>query len=102
MARWHWWNPRTKRRAVIADAPVDDHPRCRTCAAECCRSFASVPITWAEYERLQGLGAQRLHLSLHGAHRLIIDGACEFLAGNRCSIYPDRPELCRRFLCVDP
>jgi Fe-S-cluster containining protein len=98
----HWRTPRTKRRAVIADAPVDDDPRCRSCEAACCRSFVSVPITWTEFERLRALGAQRLELSLHGAHRLIIDGACEFLEGGRCAIYQERPELCRRFICIEP
>lgn len=98
----HWWSHRTRRRAAIAEAAVDDDPRCRSCGAVCCRSFVSVPITWAEYERLLALGAQRLELSLHGEHRLIIDGACEFLVDGRCSIYADRPDLCRRFICLDP
>jgi uncharacterized protein len=97
----HWWTPRTRRRAVICDAPVDHHPRCQSCDADCCRSFVSVPITWEEYERLRALGAQRLELSLHGPHLLVIDGACEFLVDGRCSIYADRPDLCRRFMCLE-
>jgi uncharacterized protein len=97
----HWWT-RTRRRAIIAEAPVDDDPRCLSCGAECCRSFTSVPLTWTEYERLRALGAQRLFLSLRGAHKLVIDGSCEFLVGGRCAIYAARPELCRRFICVDP
>ena len=96
-----WWPSHTRHRAAIAAEPVDDDPRCRSCGGECCRSFVSVPINWAEYERLRELGAQRLVLSLRGDHRLVIDGACEFLVGGRCAIYADRPELCRRFICVD-
>jgi uncharacterized protein len=98
----HWSIGRTRRRAVIASAAVDDDPRCRSCDAACCRSFASVPITWAEYERLHDLGARRLELSLRGHHRLVVDGACEFLVFGRCSIYAERPEICRRFICVEP
>jgi Fe-S-cluster containining protein len=60
-----------------------------------------VPLAWSEYERLEALGAQRLELSLRGSHRLVIDGGCEFLVGGRCAIYADRPDRCRRFMCVD-
>ncbi len=86
---------------MLRDAPIDDAPRCRTCGGECCRAFASVPLSWADYERLRRLGAQRLELSLRGEHRLLVDGGCEFLVGGRCAIYPDRPALCRRFICDD-
>ena len=92
---------RSRRRGVLREVPVDDDPRCAACGGVCCRSFASVPLTWPEYERLQALGAQRLELSLRGPHRLVIDGGCEFLVGGRCAIYAARPELCRRFMCVD-
>jgi hypothetical protein len=98
----HWRPGHRKRLGFIADAPVEGDPRCRTCGADCCRSFASVPLAWDEYERLRALGAQRLELSLHGAHLLVIDGACEFLVDGRCSIYAERPELCRRFICIEP
>ena len=29
------------------------------------------------------------------------DGTCRYLAGNRCSIYEDRPLLCRVDACYD-
>lgn len=79
---------------------MDDDPRCAGCGGVCCRSFVSVPLTWAEYERLEALGAQRLALSFSGPHRLVIDGGCEFLSNGRCAIYADRPQACRRFMCV--
>jgi Fe-S-cluster containining protein len=81
---------------------VDDDPRCATCGGVCCRSFAGVPLSWAEYERLEALGAQRLVLSLRGPHWLAIDGGCEFLVEGRCGIYAERPDTCRRFMCVVP
>ncbi len=92
---------RVKRHAVLRDRPVDDDWRCRACDGACCRSFVAVELGWAEYARLEALGAQRLVLSLRGRHRLVIDGGCEFLAGGRCRIYADRPDACRRFICDD-
>ncbi len=89
-----------RRRGVLLDHPVDDDPRCRGCDGACCASFPSVAIGWAEYERLRALGAQRLFFSLTGRHRLVIEGGCEFQVDGRCGIYPDRPEVCRRFVCV--
>jgi len=58
-----------------------------------------VELTWGEYKRLEQLGASRLHLSLYGPHKLIIENGCEFLDHGRCGIYDDRPDICRRFVC---
>jgi uncharacterized protein len=91
---------REKRRGVLLDRFVDDDRRCRECDGACCRSFPSVALTFGEYERLVALGAQRLVFSFRGAHRLVIENACEFLVEGRCSIYADRPAICRRFVCV--
>ena len=99
MAPWTWL-ARSRRRGVRSGS-VDDDPRCAACDGVCCRSFASVPLSWSELQRLEALGAQRLELSLRGAHLLVIDGGCEFLVAGRCGIYADRPERCRRFICVD-
>jgi Fe-S-cluster containining protein len=92
---------RVRRHAVVSDRPVDDHWRCRACDAVCCRSFVALELTWAEFERLEALGARRLQLSLRGPHWLVIEGGCEFLVEGRCSIYTERPDICRRFICDD-
>ncbi|MBV5340858.1 MAG: YkgJ family cysteine cluster protein [Deltaproteobacteria bacterium] len=86
---------------ILLDAPRDGDDRCRSCGGICCSSFTAVEISWDEYERLQGLGARRLQLSLFGAHKLEIDCGCEFLSDGRCSIYEARPDICRRFYCSD-
>ncbi|GAW67291.1 hypothetical protein GPEL0_01r3041 [Geoanaerobacter pelophilus] len=65
----------------------------------CCRSFPNVDLSWGEYQLLERLGATRLHFSLYGPHKLIIENGCEFLVDNRCGIYEQRPEICRRFIC---
>lgn len=92
---------KTKKHGMLLDAPVDDATRCRTCDGLCCRSFTDVELTWEEYQTLLGLGASRLHFSLTGPHRLIIENGCEFLDSGQCSIYGERPAVCRRFFCRD-
>lgn len=97
------FNSRSKgrRRGILLDHPQDGDERCHSCGGDCCRSFSDVELSWEEFERLQELGASRLQLSLKGPHRLLLDYNCEFLRDGRCSIYEARPEICRRFTCVD-
>ncbi len=86
---------------MLLDHPIGNLERCRECNAECCRSFPAVNITWTEYNKLRDLGANRLYFSLSGRCKLIIENGCEFLLNARCSIYENRPDICRRFLCAD-
>lgn len=90
---------KTKKHGALLDRPADDDGRCVECGGACCRAFTSVALSWAEYEELRALGASRLHFSLTGHHKLIIENGCEFLENGRCSIYPHRPDVCRRFIC---
>ncbi len=92
---------RARKHGVLLDRPVDDDPRCRDCGGVCCRSFPAVELSWTEYQRLGTLGARRLEFSITGHHRLVIENGCEFLVEGRCSIYRDRPGICRRFRCED-
>lgn len=88
-----------KRHGLLLDHPLDDAPCCRDCPAICCRSFPSVELSWEEYQQLTALGANRLHFSLYGPHKLIIENGCEFLQEGMCGIYQQRPDICRRFTC---
>lgn len=90
-----------KRLGLLLEAPLDDPVRCQRCDGACCRAFPSVELTWAEYRALQNLGATRLDLPLTGTPKLIIENGCEFLADDRCAIYTQRPQICRRFYCQD-
>ncbi|HEX9079537.1 MAG TPA: YkgJ family cysteine cluster protein [Desulfuromonadaceae bacterium] len=90
-----------KLHGLLLDHPQDGDDRCRKCGGACCRSFSDVELSWEEVERLRALGATQLRLSLIGPHRLMIDYNCEFLVDGRCSIYEDRPDVCRRFTCTD-
>jgi uncharacterized protein len=85
----------------VLDHPLSNLERCRECQADCCRSFPAVNITWSEYNKLSALGANRLYFTLSGRCKLIIENGCEFLLNNRCSIYDNRPDICRRFVCAD-
>jgi Fe-S-cluster containining protein len=89
------------KRGILLDRPVDDDPRCQRCDGGCCRAFPSVELSFSEYERLLALGAQRLERVAPGRCRLNIEYGCEFLVDGKCSIYPHRPAICRRFTCRD-
>lgn len=90
-----------KLHGLLLDHPADGDERCLKCGGACCRSFSDVELTWEDFERLHGLGANRLQLSLVGPPRLVIDYNCEFLVKGRCAIYHARPTVCRRFTCID-
>lgn len=84
----------------MGNASIEDG-RCASCDGACCRGFFSVELTPEEYLILQKLGAQRLEFTLTERFFLIIENGCEFLDGNRCGIYDYRPDICRRFSCID-
>lgn len=73
---------------------------CSTCAAECCFSPA---VTVSEYEHLRKKypGVRFTHLSDLGDRAVLCVGRpgmrCPFVVDNRCSIYEDRPAVCRKF-----
>ena len=80
---------------------------CTYCGRCCTGGNGYVWVTEAEARRL----AVRLHLELDAfgsrylrrvgdRYALLeapLDGACVFLAGDRCTVYEDRPSQCRRF-----
>ncbi len=92
---------RVKKHGRLLDKPLNGSEQCIGCGADCCRGFPSVKLTPNEYATLERLGAVRLEFLLSGHHYLIIENGCEFLMNNRCGIYDHRPEICRRFTCVD-
>ncbi len=97
--KFHFLGRRVKRRCLLMDHPVENEEHCRNCDGECCRSFPALELTWAEFETLKALGSNRLHFSLTGRHKLVIENGCEFLVKGRCAVYDFRPEVCRRFMC---
>lgn len=78
--------------------------RCQTCRALCCRYFCfqiDEPTDYDEFEDIrwyllhQGV---RVHIDEDGAWFIQIDNPCQALdANNRCTIYEDRPLICRGY-----
>lgn len=93
-------NKPSKKHGIVLDEPVGGS-RCDGCNADCCRGFPSVELTPDEYDVLELLGARRLAFTLDMKFYLVIENGCEFLEGNRCGIYDQRPAICRRFTCRD-
>lgn len=94
-----WSNNAKKKHGVLLDHPSGADSLCHACDAACCRSFPAVNITGPEYGQLRLIGATRLQFSLIGRHKLLIENGCEFLLQGKCSIYEQRPSVCRRFMC---
>lgn len=99
--RMSLFNRRQKRRGILLEQPLDNGEQCSRCNADCCRGFPSVELTEAEYDRLEKVGDARLEFTLNGHFYLIIENGCDYLRGNRCGIYEQRPEICRRFTCQE-
>ena len=93
-----FWKRPARKHGVMLNG-LADGSRCEGCNADCCRAFPSVELLGDEYEALHRLGAQRLAFTLDERFYLIIEHGCEFLSGNRCGIYEQRPLICRRFTC---
>jgi Fe-S-cluster containining protein len=89
--------------AVVGSSP------CHACTALCCKqnghAFAVLLVGDHERRRFAAFSHDVL-IEAHAApvvERVIpyVDGRCRFLGDDdRCTIYNDRPQNCRRFECV--
>jgi len=81
--------------------------KCKQCG-ECCRWQGHVLLTDQDIKRLSELLAvseadfidQYTDLASNRAQLTLkdqADGACIFLSGSTCSVYPARPDQCRQF-----
>lgn len=88
--------------AVLEDAVRDDLPECLDCGA-CC--FSTLPtylrITGDDHERLGDRAEELSHFVENRCFMRIVDGRCAALVidpdASRfvCSVYEDRPRICR-------
>ncbi|GAB4145668.1 MAG: YkgJ family cysteine cluster protein [Planctomycetaceae bacterium] len=76
---------------------------CEYCTAKCCRYFAlpiDTPKTREDFDHLRWYMIHR-RVSLFvedGTWYLMVHADCEHLMeDNRCGIYEDRPEICRKY-----
>jgi uncharacterized protein len=96
---------RLRRELTLLAASVTEATDCTACA-NCCRRLWP-PVSAEDVTRL----AQRLALTeaafreqyvrpLEG-EECIAGSPCPFLDDNLCSVYEDRPAVCRRYPCLD-
>lgn len=77
---------------------------CGTCT-ECCRHREKVPLTDQDDVALYEGNTQWIHFRSDPPHieRLVLqhkkNGECIYLGEQGCTIYADRPQICRRFDC---
>ena len=75
---------------------------CSKSCSSCCMAFKHIGLTDTEYNILSKMGARTyIDTSKKLYKRLSVDGGCEFLENNKCTIYSLRPEVCRKFACKD-
>jgi hypothetical protein len=75
---------------------------CEACGACCAFESATfVPLSVEDLERLAQAGEALAHTESGQAYMRMDDGFCaaleRFPGGARCTIYEQRPELCREF-----
>ena len=70
---------------------------CKVCDAHCCKSFDYVSIDETEVKRMSKLGA-KVHAD-GDEHLMDVYGGCQFLKGDKCSIYRKRPRACKTWKC---
>jgi Fe-S-cluster containining protein len=97
--------PRTKkpRRQDLKPGEV----LCTYCTAKCCRYFAlniDTPKKWDDYDMIRWYLAHD-HTAIFvedGDWYLLIQTKCNYLMDdNRCAIYDDRMEICRKYTTVN-
>jgi len=84
----------------MTDAMTDQQRKCLECR-QCCE-YLQVPVTMLSMEVIDFFlfrGEQMFINSNNGVLTLRIYKPCQYLTENGCSIYENRPEICRNFMC---
>jgi len=69
---------------------------CRKCG-KCCKQF-NLPVK--NEDELKERFKEYFGFQLKTCKiKVIFEGECEFLVGNKCSKYEERPEMCKNFIC---
>ncbi|MEM4729665.1 MAG: dCTP deaminase [Thermoplasmata archaeon] len=94
---------RDSRTGCAAPEPEGNGSICLALECSRCCEGTEMPLTSGDIERIEALGFRRedFIISTKGWTRLRnVNGACFFLRGGICSIYPHRPEGCRLYPVV--
>lgn len=89
-------------------SPVYPPPPCDQCTAKCCTNKAPwnfISLTPAEATLFRAKGAKIVEDKDLGTGFFFQQGenaGCQFLKGARCTVYADRPAVCRGFICTNP
>lgn len=96
-----WSGKRLDRLVHEVLAEVEPHIDCTTCG-NCCKEMG-VAVEPEEIERLakhMGISAEEFenrHVAVDEGEKYMPETPCPFLGGTLCTIYEDRPKVCREF-----
>lgn len=76
---------------------------CSECDGHCCSRFSAVDITEEEAKFLESKypGSTNKEKNNWNLEMRLNNNTCVKLKDGKCSIYEDRPNVCRRFRCID-
>jgi hypothetical protein len=97
--------PRAKRLrlAILGNSP------CHLCTAACCKQNGHEYAALLQGDEIRKFAAFSAEVPIDAGGRVVVErvlpyvnGRCQFLGeDDRCTIYPDRPQACRAFSCID-
>jgi hypothetical protein len=95
--------PRTLRIAILGECP------CHLCTAACCKQNGHDYAALLQGDEVRKFAAFSIDARIASGDRVVVEkvlpyvnGRCQFLGeDDRCTIYPDRPQACRAFACVE-
>ena len=76
--------------------------KCKTCKACCCKQMwfqldPNPKVEHARWAKLHGLEV----IDRLGVQYAVVPIKCKMLENNKCTIYDDRPQICKDYICTD-
>ncbi len=72
---------------------------CSTPCNQCCKAFGTIALKIHEYEFIKPLVDKKYLSIMFGLKLLNIKNGCPLLIDNECSIYDNRPSICKTYMC---
>jgi Fe-S-cluster containining protein len=94
--------PRKIRVAILGDSPCD------LCTAACCKQNGHEYAALLQGDEPRKFAPFAISIPFNDGERIVVEtvlpyvnGRCQFLGDDdRCTIYDDRPRVCRTFQCI--